>query len=792
MKLGLIMVLLLQSTLALYPSTVWAVSTYPNCDSKTEDKNDKNRTCDLKPDVAKIQTEIQKCKDIVNEEEKKQCLLKNGLENATISKEDSNLESWSKGMQITNQVAQVGWSLMNLAFYEKGTCQTYSWTLMNLAGIASGVGELAAFFFVHMPKTKELHEKYKDLASNADNSTAQRDAFSYLKEEQEIKAQTDQTRAIVYGISTALYASAVVAAITEIMASKAAPALASQEAFCKSGKGVSTAFFNGPLFKLLGVASGLLPIAKSFYNTESVKEKNHVMNLLKKEIFWLRDLMEAPLEHSIVQSDIERSWWEISGQSTSIVEYSLNKKIDVAEKKEIKSLFSKLINELSIGNAYAEVGSPVNLSGGQTNMWSSPNTGTPPVNPNTAVTQYNVNTVGCDVPGGGQVEINTKAGENLTSQASTKKSTFQKSAERRLIGASVMTVLGGTVMTFAIYQSKEHNRRAGEYQALIDKLPKDDSVLGLCKIEDRKDPSKPNCYCYIEEQGAEKPNPSTANTDICKQKFGLTKNIDYDSKTTVANGKVCFNKNGTMDMTCKCKQEKDKGGTGNSCMKVQKGFDVKSNLGFTGMGNSALNAFNKLAEGDIRGASLSGSSISNTMKAAENLKRKLNEALKKNGLPPISDQEQREALGAVLKSAEDLIAQNGLGSGSGSSNLMASIDPKLAEKMDKKALASGVVASDLKFTGTSAVAGAKKEGFDMGDLGGSDSGSGEVVDIGTDEVMAKNFNYGGNDISKNSGENIFKMISNRYLVSGLKRLFEEEKPVEAPEAIKPETKPATP
>jgi hypothetical protein len=110
--------------------------------------------------------------------------------------------------------------------------------------------------------------------------------------------------------------------------------------------------------------------------------------------------------------------------------------------------------------------------------------------------------------------------------------------------------------------------------------------------------------------------------------------------------------------------------------------------------------------------------------------------------------------------------------------------------------------SDIKFNAPAGAAAAKKDnGFDLSDLSGS-GGSGDVVDLaGTEEVMQKNFNYGSNDISNNSSENLFKMISNRYFVSGLKRLFEEMKTEEAskvtaPMAPKsdtnPEAKPVTP
>jgi hypothetical protein len=155
----------------------------------------------------------------------------------------------------------------------------------------------------------------------------------------------------------------------------------------------------------------------------------------------------------------------------------------------------------------------------------------------------------------------------------------------------------------------------------------------------------------------------------------------------------------------------------------------------------------------------------------------------------------------MLQGATQVVNSNGLANGPfGGGSSFSSLDPKLAAKLEKTAKENGV--SDIKFSTPASAAVAKKDnGFDLSDLSGS-GGSGDVVDLaGTEEVMQKNFNYGSNDISNNSSENLFKMISNRYLVSGLKRLFEEMKNEEAskvtpPMAPKsdtnPDTKPVTP
>jgi hypothetical protein len=769
MKLSFALVFLLQSILTIYPSTVWAVSEYPNCDSTTEDKDDAGHRCVLKAQAADLRTSMQQCKDITNEDEKRACLLRNG----SYRDNDGNTQGSSqyddlkgaKGAAITQAAIQTAFSIGNMAFYEKGACKPWSWVFMNMAGIASAVGELVAFFAVYYPQTKSMHEEFKALAQNPDLSQAQRKAFEYLKKEQEIKASTDTARAITYTVSTALYGTASGFAIYEIIKSKMPQTAAAQEAedmTCKAG-GTNIAFFNKPLFKILTVASGLVPIFTRAFEADTIKDKNSSVKLMiQKELRELKEMLESPIENTITQNDLEKRWFSKTLSSTTLHEYQEVKKLDNSNYELVGEFISKILDQLIIKNAHAQ--------------WAPGSSG------------YDEWLKRINTP---QNIAKTEAVKPAVKTSNK----YKNSAIMRLVGSGVMLGLGLGITISTYNQAEEHKRRAAVYQKLLDLLPNDDSEIGICTAADRKDASKPNCYCYIDMQGAEAPNPATANTDICKQKLGQYKVGDYEGTDKKTDGKVCFKKDGNIDFECRCKQQKDKDGQ-NGCMKAQKGFAVNGGLGFTNMSNAGLNGFSQIASGNLSGAGVSGATLNQGLSAINSMKKKANELLKKNGVAPVDFAGlEKRAKAEMLQSAAQVVNANGLANGpfNGGSSF-ASLDPKLAAKLEKTAKENGV--SDIKFNTPAAAAVAKKDGFDLGDLSGG-SGSGDVVDLaGTEEVMQKNFNYGANDISNNSSENLFKMISNRYLVSGLKRLFEEMKTEESkPTPLSPsktEEKPVTP
>ncbi len=746
MKLSFLFVFLLQSVLTLYPNVVWA-GTYPKCDENTEVANDANRTCDLTAEAQAARAAVDKCKDLTGDA-RSQCLLQNGT-TSTAGVENTTLSSWTQGMTITTQVAQTAASIMNLAFYDKGSCQMWSWTLMNLGAMAASLGELSSYFFVYYPKTKDMHAKFKEEIKNTDTSAAQGSAFKYLKEEQDIKATTETIRAVSHGVAGALYASAMIMAIVEI-GMKYNPYTAgntnAMESACQTA-GVNQSFINGGLFKILSVASGVLPVAKYIFPVNDIKKENNVYYDLKKDVEYLRYVLSSPMESTITIKDQEESWFGNKVSSTKVSDYEKWKIHELYSPKSLSKLVNAFLDNLFIPSAQAQYSGLMSMVA---KMLTNPE----------------------------MVAKMTQIKANIKSQEQ-----FKRNAEVRAWTAGVMFGLETTVTTMSALQAKEHQKRSEAYGKMAKPFESlSDDNLHLCVTndegrDDRNDSSKPNCYCYKEENGTSKPNESRLKDPNCAQYFGLSNPTvgDYNGGTG-GGGKVCFKKDGTMDMECKCKQQKDAKGN-NACMKAAGNFGIGGNIGFTGLGNQALSAFNALASGDTTGASGIQGSSGNYAAFANKLKRKMNDELKKNGKPTIDFAGgEKKVLGELVRSANQLIKANGLDSGSNAASpLIASVDPKLAEKLEKTAKENGTTTSDLKFNNTVPLVAKKEGGFDLGDLSGG-AGSGEIVDMGSSDTMAKNFNYGSNDI--NSGENLFKVISNRYLMSGLKRLFEEDKPAE--------------
>jgi hypothetical protein len=122
------------------------------------------------------------------------------------------------------------------------------------------------------------------------------------------------------------------------------------------------------------------------------------------------------------------------------------------------------------------------------------------------------------------------------------------------------------------------------------------------------------------------------------------------------------------------------------------------------------------------------------------------------------------------------IVSKGLSSGSISNpfggGLNAAIKP-VSAKDALKNMKSSIKRNNAKFKSGGNLAGSKKRtGMDDYDFGAGAKGSTGVDIEDMDDVMKKEYSF--NDINENPDNSIFKIISNRYHRSGLRRLFDEK------------------
>ncbi len=330
----------------------------------------------------------------------------------------------------------------------------------------------------------------------------------------------------------------------------------------------------------------------------------------------------------------------------------------------------------------------------------------------------------------------------------------------------------------AAKQEKEAKGNAKGVEDTIAKFKDTMAGSGYCTPTARNDLENPECYCY-ENDGSK--NQDRTKSNKCQALWAendqnlMVAATDYKGKVD-PKMKVCMLVSGQVDKKCQCRRMINKSTGENACLKVPMGTNSLSSLG-TALGVPGLSsAVSNLANGNTSLGSLNGGSLNNqlskTRKAADQIIAKVNEDRKAEGLPAInldSDRLGKLALKRLTPKQIATAASSTLGSlaSSGRPTTGPLADSlAAAEKssgISKKALLGG--GSGLRSASSS-----KRGGDDFAFLN-SGGESGKVMGAMED----KKYDYKDNDIVKNKGVSIWKVISARYSKSAMRRLFGEDK-----------------
>ncbi len=303
-----------------------------------------------------------------------------------------------------------------------------------------------------------------------------------------------------------------------------------------------------------------------------------------------------------------------------------------------------------------------------------------------------------------------------------------------------------------------------------------DSYAGYCP-NGRESLSEPKCYCYL-ASGLQNPDRSKSQTCIdlwAKDTYKIVATAaDYAGAPQVVDPVGCVALNGQFDQNCQCKKLLDPKGN-NACMKttnVTIPASMGSSFASTGL-NSLVNTANNAANGNpqlnlLNPGTLNQNAI-NMRKLADQVITKIGPGLPANILAATKMNDQN--VGQYAKAVLGEKAIQAAAKGSGSALSVASsraIDPKANEALKAAASKAG-----LELDGSGKGLGKKtaaKEGpnFNFAADTGASGAAGATQNFPeTTKVYKIN-----SDISKNSDSSIFDIISNRYVQSGLKRLFE--------------------
>lgn len=381
--------------------------------------------------------------------------------------------------------------------------------------------------------------------------------------------------------------------------------------------------------------------------------------------------------------------------------------------------------------------------------------------------------VGAAASFGGQ-----KIAESVAPEFTKEIGNFMGSPPGIIILAGIGGVNSATLYQAAADQEKETEANIKKINRILAEFK--DSYANFCP-NGRERLEEPSCYCYLENG---KQNTNRTKSQICQQLWAKNKYL-YDSTvgtyagTGIVDPAGCLTVSGQFDENCKCKKMINSSGQ-NACQKTvalnvngnslgaafvkASGVDtVMKNLAQTASGNSNLDS---LSAGRLGLAIAKQGDINNGLFAK---------------LPPkkaawIKDGAQIEGYQKAIFTKKNLDALSSatgpaLAMNSPSSGLLPPEQAKLLKDVSKK------VGIDL--SGGSGLGNAKKTDK-KGEFNFMDSGNAQAGQIQNFAENDRNYKYKNSDIATDKGASIFEIISNRYVETGLKRLFEtsEEKAAE--------------
>jgi hypothetical protein len=358
----------------------------------------------------------------------------------------------------------------------------------------------------------------------------------------------------------------------------------------------------------------------------------------------------------------------------------------------------------------------------------------------------------------------------------TIKEYFNTSAGVAVI-AAIGTVYSGVLYKQAAKQEEDSKNNVKKIDKLIASYK--DSTVNTCAAG-RDDLSVPYCYCYLATgaKNTNRSNSTTCTTLWAKNDYVLTSTAkDYSTGTYSADVSGCVTTSGTFDETCQCKKLVDSSGN-NACKKettvtlqddnastsIATTTGLKDLLSYTSDATNGTLASNLLSTGTL---------TANAIKARK-IADQLATKLPANTIPKLDESNVGKYAEAAIgsKNIQASMAANKSGSAmnvssarSGTTPVMETALQKAQEKVGIEVVGSG--------KGTASTKDNKKAGFNLnlGDV--SSSGNGQVVQEFAD--TNKNYKYKNSDIVTDKGASLFEVISNRYIQSGLKRLFDDVK-----------------
>lgn len=380
------------------------------------------------------------------------------------------------------------------------------------------------------------------------------------------------------------------------------------------------------------------------------------------------------------------------------------------------------------------------------------------------------------VVGGAVGAVQTKVGKEVIGEGMSKKlGDFFDSPPGILLVSSMATVYSGTLYSAAAEQEKEAEDNIKKIDRIMAEFK--DSYIFYCP-NGREDLTNAECYCYL-PKGGENPDRTKSKTCVdlwAKNKYRLNALAgEYKGISKFVDPAGCLTISGQFDENCKCKKFVDAKG-GNACMKSVS-VSIPSGMTAAMMNGTGLKDVMQLAANTGNGNPMFGNfgnGLGLKAISTDNLKKTMFQKL-------IPASANGSGLSILNESNVDKLANAMIG------------EKNIAAAMSNSSSATGVASSELSDKGAASLlkTAASKAGLESYGSGRGLQNKkaeakdglnfnfmGDTANAGASQAqnfpeVEKNYNYKGSDISKASDTSIFEIISNRYIQSGLKRLFDE-------------------
>lgn len=735
----------------LITSTSFADCSYDNDTTMQEQKDEcddaagkqwscEQNRCLLKQGTVDIKKDYDECVKITDKADKQTCF--DNVAKQEAGDTSSKLEYATYAFEYAQQAVQalsVSMAIINLAATKMPGGKGCLSQKIFMAGAVASIGSELYSFIDLDRKLSKLEEEYKEkIDDNVDEDSTnnsyqqQLDAFEYLKTEQKTIEEISRNKSIAYGIQTGLYTAASAMAIYEHTTT----------GLPKSCQGVAS------------VSSSKTMGNKSYLIATRSNNKNKLDNLfhINSSKITLQNSKDS-LDQFLLYSELE-SLINGGSKSPSLSEYNTLKESSFLANfgQESKAYFASALQSaagLIISNAYAfdkeakrkaDYGVYAGLIGAGGIAGTA-----------VAIAMYK-----------GKIEPVKKALGTSTGI---------------LIMSGISAAINVSLMGISLAEMEQAKERAESIEEVIEKFK---AITSDFNEQCKDDYTKPLCYCYNEDRTK---NLNRTNSQTCKTQWEKDNQNAFVAGSVYAKntkGRVgCMTLNRQFDANCDCKKLVDTNTKQNACYKTAVLPTQLQGLGVaTGLPN-LLATSNAMAAGNFSsGTATAGalgqqaaktSSLNNKMLKEVNKSRiakgqkpiKVNPSMAKSMVRSLATQDVMDATkGSIFDpSAKNLSSLGNL----------ASKSPALKKAMSK--IGTGKSKKSIKYSTSKGIkrSGSKPQNYDFS----FGSAPGKKGGVQVQNYMDKKYKYKDNDIVKNEDASIWKIISNRYNTSGLRRLFED-------------------